>query len=157
MENEKMELATTNAGAIATASLVSDDGGFNLEADLTTAKQAFCSLSAETPEQKKQLFNTMNNPDKRLADMIGETIKAKDIYVEVVQCTNKETGELTNQPRIVVIDEKGVSYQCVSIGIYSAIKKLINVYGVPTWETPLPIKVKQISKDTKKILTLAIV
>lgn len=130
------------------------DEGFNLEVDMTTAKTQYCSMKVETPEARTQLFNAMNNPDKRLADCINETIAVKDIYVEVVTCTNQETGEQTPAPRIVLIDDKGVAYQCVSIGIYSAVKKLIQVFGEPTWATPVKVKVVQITKGTRKMLTL---
>lgn len=130
------------------------DEGFNLTADLSTAQMSFCSMKAETQEEKTKLYNAMNNPDKRLGDCINKTINAKDLYVEIVSCTNEETGEVTPCPRIVIIDDKGVSYQCVSIGIYSAIKKIIQVFGAPTWTTPIKLEVIQITKGNRKMLTL---
>lgn len=133
------------------------DEGFNLVADMTTAQTQFCSMKAETQEDKTKLYNAMNNPDKRLGDCINMQIKAKDLYVEVVNCTNEETGEVTACPRIVIIDDKGVSYQCVSIGIYSAIKKIIQVFGAPTWHSPVKLEVKQITKGNRKMLTLNVV
>lgn len=130
------------------------DEGFNLTADLSTAQMSFCSMKADTQEAKMKLYNAMNNPDKRLGDCINKTINAKDLYVEIVSCTNEETGEVTPCPRIVIIDDKGVSYQCVSIGIYSAIKKIIQVFGAPTWEKPIKLEVIQITKGSRKMLTL---
>ena len=147
-------LAPVTNEARPVASLVFEDEGFNLVADLTTAKTQFCSMVAETPESKAKLFNAMNNPDKRIADCINMKINAKDIYIEVVTCTNKETGEVNNCPRIVIIDDKGVSYQAVSIGIYSALKKIIQVFGAPTWEKAIPLEVKQVTKGERKMLTL---
>ncbi len=134
-----------------------DDEGFNLVVDMTTAQTSFCSMKAETDEQKAKLYNAMNNPEKRLADCINMQIKAKDLYIEVVNCTNEETGEVTACPRIVIIDDKGVSYQAVSVGIYSALKKAIMVYGAPTWVKPVTMEVKQITKGNKKMLTLNVV
>lgn len=133
------------------------DEGFNLVVDMTSAQTQYCSMKAETAEEKTRMYNAMNNPDKRLGDCINMQIKAKDLYVEVVNCTNEETGEVTACPRIVIIDEKGVSYQCVSIGIYSAIKKIIQVFGAPTWVTPVKLEVKQITKGSRKMLTLNVV
>lgn len=134
-----------------------EDEGFSLVMDMTTAQTQFCSMKAETDEEKAKLFNAMNNPDERLSDSINKQIKAKDLYIEVVQCTNEETGEVTSCPRIVIIDDKGKSYQCVSIGIYSALKKVIQVYGAPTWETPVKLEVKQITKGARKMLTLNVI
>lgn len=155
MENKEMAMYNPTQ-AVAKANRFEDDG-FNLVADMTTAQTQFTSMVAETPEEKARLFNAMNNPDERLADCINKQIKAKDLYIEVVNCTNEETGEVTACPRIVIIDEKGKSYQAVSIGIYSALKKVIQVYGAPTWATPVNLEVKQVTKGNKKMLTLNVV
>jgi hypothetical protein len=57
----------------------------------------------------------------------------------------------------VIIDDHGVGYACVSIGVYSAIKKLFQVYGEPeTWKNPITLKVKQVTKGERKMLTLDI-
>lgn len=133
------------------------DEGFNLVADLTTAQTQFTSMTATTPEEKAKLFNAMNNPDERLSDNINKVIKCKDLYVETVDCVNEETGVITTCPRIVIIDEQGKSYQCVSVGIYSAFRKIIQVFGAPTWKEAVPVMVKQITKGNRKMLTLNVV
>lgn len=132
------------------------DMGFDISVDMTSRQLSFSSLSAETDEEKAHLFNAINNPEKRLADCINMKIKAKDLYIEVVNCTNEETGEITACPRIVIIDDKGVAYQAVSLGIYSALKKVIQIFGAPTWEKPITLEVKQVTKGTRKMLTLNI-
>lgn len=134
-----------------------EDEGFNVVVDMTSAQTQFCSMMAETREEKAAMYNAMNNPDKRLADCINMEINAKDLYIEVVNCTNEETGEVNACPRIVIIDDQGVSYQAVSIGIYSALKKAIQVFGAPTWDEPVRLAVKQITKGNKKMLTLNVV
>lgn len=133
------------------------DNGEHYIADLTTATSSYCSMVADTPEEKATLFNAMNNPDERIADHINETIAVKDLYCEVVQCVNQETGEVSTCPRIVLIDDKGKSYASVSLGIYSAMKKLMAIYGQPTWDKPIKVKVMQISKGTRKMLSLKLV
>lgn len=133
------------------------DMGFDLMADMTTAQTQFCSLTANTEEEKAQLFNVINNPEKRLSDCINMTILASHLYIEVVNCTNEETGEITACPRIVIIDKDGVSYQAVSLGIYSALKKIIQIFGVPSaWTRPIPLEIKQVTKGQRKMLTLNI-
>lgn len=134
-----------------------EDEGFNVVVDMTSAQTQFCSMKAESHVEKAALYNAMNNPDKRLADCINMQIKAKDLYIEVVNCTNEETGEVNACPRIVIIDEEGTSYQAVSIGIYSALKKAIQVFGAPTWHEPVTLEVKQITKGNKKMLTLNVI
>lgn len=137
-----------------TAVSVYGENGEHFIADLTSATSSYCSMKAETADEQATLFNAMNNPDERLADHINETIKAKDLFCEVVDCVNTETGEVRACPRIVIIDDKGKSYACVSLGIYSAFKKLMSIYGEPTWETPIPLKVIQVTKGARKMLSL---
>lgn len=128
----------------------------NLQQNLTESSDSFCSLKAETPEEKATLFRIMNSPEKRISDCINQTILVKDVYCEVVQVTNKETREVNTCPRVVLVDKDGIGYQSVSFGIYGSLKKLFQVYGVPTWEEPVPVKVIQISREKNKILALTI-
>lgn len=134
-----------------------NDMGFDVSVDMTSAQMQFSSMQATTDEEKVTLYNAINNPDKRLADCVNMKINVKDVYAEIVNCTNEETGEITACPRIVLIDDKKVSYQAVSVGIYSAIRKLIQIFGVPTWKKPITLEVKQITKGNKRMLTLNVV
>lgn len=133
--------------------LMTMDEDSSFVADLTTRQTTFCSMVAKTVQEKALLFKAMNNPEKRLGDCINMKIMAKDLFCEVVTCINQQTGKMQDCPRMVIIDENGVSYQAVSLGVYSGIKKLIQVFGEPTWEEPLPLVVKQITKGEKKLLT----
>lgn len=129
--------------------------GVNFVVDLTSRTTQYCSMVANTPKEQAALFNAMNNPEFRLADCINETIKVKDVFVEVVNCANEDTGEVVACPRIVLIDSNNKGYQCVSVGIFSALKKLFGVYGEPSkWKSPINLKVKQITKGKKQMLTL---
>lgn len=133
--------------------LMTMDEDSSFVADLTTRQTTFCSMAAKTVQEKALLFKAMNNPEKRLGDCINMKIMAKDLFCEVVTCINQQTGAMQDCPRMVIIDENGVGYQAVSLGVYSGIKKLIQVFGEPTWEEPLPLVVKQITKGEKKLLT----
>ena len=120
----------------------------------------FCSLPMETDEQKAFAFNVMNSADQRLADHINEEISVTDFFCETVMLDRKlPDGQIITepQPRIVLVDVAGVSYQCVSAGIFSALKRLVYMYGEPTWSTPIKIRVKQVNKNDKKMLTFELV
>lgn len=145
--DEGYKAEETNTG------LMAMDDDQNFVADLTSRQTTFCSMRANTPQEKALLFKAMNNPDKRLGDCINMTIEVKDLYCEVVRCTNQQTGQFQDCPRMVLIDKDGVGYQAVSLGVYSAIKKVIQVFGEPSWETPLPLTIKQITKGDRKLLT----
>lgn len=142
----------------------------NVSEDLSTGSpSAYCSIQAVDRATKAKVFNAMNNPDHRVGDYINKVIEVKDVLAEVIEMDEKdendapvidaETGEVkrTQAIRVVLFDANGESYQAVSTGIYNAIKKLMMVYGAPTWDEPIKCEVKQISLGKNQMLTLNVV
>ncbi len=128
----------------------------NLEMQLSDGgNTAYCSFAATDSAAKAMLFNGMNNPDHRVADQINQVIEVKDVYAEMVDIADEDTGEITQCPRIVLFDSKGESHVAVSVGLLSALKKLFKVFGQPSeWEKPLPLKVRQVNVKAGSMLTL---
>lgn len=116
--------------------------------------KAVCSVKADDPASKAIMFNAATNPDYKLKSCINKKIRVKDLYAETIELMNEETGEIVNVPRIVLIDDKGASYECVSVGMFSAIRKLVAVYGEPTWDPPLEVTVKEKPVGKGSMLTL---
>lgn len=140
----------------ATPSVTMTDTG--LVADLTSGVMSYCSFVAETDSDKKTLYNIQNATADRVSDHVGETVNLRHVYVETVQCTNEETGEVTTCPRIILIDDKNKGYACVSLGIFSALRRMFAIYGTPdTWSNAIKIKFRNITKGKFKILTFDIV
>lgn len=131
----------------------------NNEMSLTSAtnQTSYCSFTANSKAEKIKLFKAMSAADKKLSDCINSTIEVKDVFMEIVNMTNTETGEVTPTPRIVLFDKDGTSYSCVSFGIMNSLKRLFVVFGEPTWEDGLKMKVVQISNKDRKMLSLEIV
>lgn len=122
--------------------------------DLNNA-ESYCSIKGDTREAKVAMYNAINSPDHKLSDFVGKKLNIKDISIERVENPSDETGEMVANARVVLIDENGESYTCVSSGIYSAIKKLVAVFGEPTWEPALPIEIQNLStKKGRKTMTL---
>jgi electron transfer flavoprotein alpha subunit len=157
---EAQQIYTEAQNALAvqngTVSTFAMDDNEDFIADLTTRQQTFCSLIPKTEEEQDILFTAMNCPENRIKDCINMEIEIKDIYAEVVQCTNEKTGKKESAPRIVLIDTEGQAYQAVSVGMYSALKKVFTSFGTPdTWKAPKKFRVRQISKSAdRSILTL---
>ena len=116
---------------------------------------AYNSLPCNTQSEKIAFYNAINNPEKRVSDSVNIPIAMIGFYAEDVQCANEKTGELETCPRIVIMDKNGCSYVAVSFGVLSALKKLVNIFGEPTtWEKPIVIVPKTITKGNKNITTL---
>lgn len=123
-----------------------------IAAPQTNALQ-FCSMQANTTEEKAALFNAVNNPDEVLAAHIGDTILITDVFVGTYDKVNKETGEVTTGRRIILLDDTGKTYFTGSSGIYLALQKLTAIFGQPHWEEPIPIKIRQVNSKGHNILT----
>lgn len=160
MSDQKYEVTnqSTAAQELLNASMQAVDvDGASLIADLTSGQTAYCSMTTTDQRSKAALFNATNSTQERIGDHINEVIEVLHLYVEAVQCTNRETGEVKWCPRVVLITPKGIGYQAVSTGIYSSVKKILQIFGEPgTWESPIKVKVKQLTKGEYKILTLEI-
>ncbi len=126
----------------------------NLNTELSeNATSVYCSVQGGDRKTKALVYNASNNPEHKVADFINKTIMVKDVLVEIIQVENEETGELEEAPRVVLIDDKGKAYQAVSAGMFSAIKKAIQIFGQPTWDEPLPMLIKQVSVKRGSMLT----
>ena len=90
------------------------------------------------------MYNAINNPTVKISDHIGKTIDIKDIYCEEITVHDSETGEIRTLTKTVLIDPEGNSYFSVAAGIFRAVKNLIAIFGYPTYETPVTVKVTQV-------------
>lgn len=119
----------------------------------------YCSKTAESEKEKKELFNALESCDVLLNDIVGTTIEIKDIYVEEKQVVDSETSEVKTKYRTILFDVEGKTYATGSYGIYNVLKKFVGIYGLPTtWEKPLKVKVaKRPIGNGKSSLTLTLV
>lgn len=118
----------------------------------------YCSKILEKESDKKELFNALETCDALLNDCVGTVISIKDIYVEEKEVVDEITGELKNKYRTILFDENGQTYATGSYGIYNVIKKLISIYGYPTWDPSIKVKVsKKPIGNGKSSLTLTLV
>lgn len=133
--------------------------GAEMLVDLTTAQTSYCSLVPATDAERKTLYNAVNNPEFKVSEYIGKTIEVSDVFVEVVQMTNEQTGLVSQAPRIILFDKTGKSWACVSTGVFGSLRKLFAIFGTPdTWEKPIKLEVRQVERGNgKRILTLAAV
>lgn len=114
-------------------------------------------LSLKADEDKKVIANAIVSADYKLGDFINKVIRVKDLYIEPTEFINEETGETSHGHRVILFDENKVSYETCSTGVYNALKRIVSVYGFPTWEVPIEMEIKQIQRKERKIMTIKIV
>lgn len=129
----------------------------DLSKELSAASNTtYCSIQGGDRKTLAKVYNAANNPTHRVGDFINKTINVKDVLVEIIDIADEETGEVEQAPRVVLIDDKGEAYQSVSQGMFSAIKKAIQIFGVPTWDDPLPMTIKQVNVGKGSMLTVEV-
>lgn len=119
-------------------------------------KKVYCSINTANKEDKKKLFNTLEQCDLLLNECVGNEIALKDIYCEEKEVLDETTGELKTKYRTILFDENGQTYATGSYGIFNVINKIISIYGLPTeWEEPINVRVaKRPLGDGRQSLTL---
>lgn len=124
--------------------------------EMGTGMQAYCSFVPKTDEEKKQLFNSINMPQKRLKDCINMSINLKHVYAEHAKFIKQDTGEEIKGVRMVLIDDKGEAYQSCAKGVFGALSKMFALIGQPdTWKKPVTVTPKLVSVATdKNVVTL---
>ena len=122
-------------------------------------QKVYCSKIVKTVEEKKDLFNALEQCDALLNDCVGQEIAIKDLYIEEKQVVDEETGELKTKFRTILFDENGQTYATGSYGIYNVLRKIVGIYGTPeTWENPIKVKVtKKPIGNGKQSLTLTLI
>ena len=116
----------------------------------------YVSFTPKTDEQKAALYKAMSQPDRRMSDFINTKFKAADLYIEMVEIADEETGEVSQLPRVVIFADDGTTYASISKGIFNAVKRLCAVYGMPHWDKPIPLKIIQTTAKNRKFLNLIV-
>lgn len=162
-EIKKVEAEVITADSMALAE-VDKNNGFNAVtvAELMNPQETalYCSIVDDgSMKSKAAIFNTVNSPDKKLSENIGEVIALRHIAAHPITLVDENTGELVEALRVVLVDDKGVSYEAVSNGVANAVSRIIQIFGQPAdWSEP--VKVKAVQKQTRngnnKVTTLKI-
>ena len=117
------------------------------------------SFKMDSMEDRLKVLKATNTPDHRIKDFVNMEITIKDIYIETVNVLQEEKDENGKDiyqtcPRTIIVDDKGESYVAVSFGVFTAVKRIVELLGNPhNWEKPIKFKVKQITKGDRSILT----
>ena len=125
----------------------------------TNNASVFFTGSLDTQADKVAFFNATQNPDTQLKDHINEKIELVNFFCQEIECESQtEPGAKDKCPRIILFAADGTTYACVSFGVLSSLKNILNIFGSPaTWDEPLTVIPKLINKGAdRSVLTLKI-
>ena len=130
--NEVTEIPEVEAGTEITVNADRKDGGL-----------VYSSVRYESFEDKKRTYNALTT-DKQIGDYLNEVLEVEDIIAGDVFITNKETGEVDEATRTVLILADGSAVAATSSVLFSRLMQIVSIFGNPnTWPEPLKIKVRQ--------------
>ena len=96
---------------------------------------SYCSMVAETRQDKAVLYNAVQNPDRKISDHINQKIQFVNVKMEQVEMTDEETGDTRKAIRTILITPDGKGILCTSNGIARSLYDMFTIFGTPdTWE-----------------------
>jgi hypothetical protein len=112
----------------------------DIEALKHGAVNVFASMPSESFEEKVSMLDYLTNSKPIDPDALGKPLELVHYIVQPVEMTDEQTGELRNVPRVILIDANGESFHAISGGIFSALKNISGIAGMPaTWEKPVTV------------------
>lgn len=153
---QAQELTPAAPAAQASPAVVQD---YTISTTGTHAAPAYTSLDVTSTAGRKKLYNITNRPDHNISDFINKPISITDIYVDVNARPNRETGEIEDKPRTVLIDTNGESYIAgVSVGVFNSVREILRIFGEPsTWDEPLTVMPVTVRTPKGNMLALELV
>lgn len=120
-----------------------------------------CTLDLENEDNAVALYNVLTgDADALLNDMVEQTIVMTGAFMDKhpAPVVDEGTGEVigtTSKYRIVIFDDEGKTYATGSYGIYNALTMIFDIFGEPSKEKPIKVKVsKKATANGHNTLTL---
>lgn len=112
---------------------------------LAQGKSAFLStLTGDDFETKVKTIEAMTN-SVPVKENLNKTINLVNIIVQAVPMADRATGEIREQPRILLLDADGTAYHAISGGLWRSVQNILNVLPHPSqWPSPLPIHIASV-------------
>lgn len=124
-------------------------------------KEMFCTMDLEDKANMVALYNSLQECDVKLNDIKGTTIEVSDVFVEKKEVAERdektdeviydeETGEVKTKTkfRTILFGTDGKTYVSAAYGVYNSLRQIIPIFGNPSKENPIKVKV-----GTRKLRT----
>ena len=127
------------------------NGTATLERDIQALKSGdvnvFSSMASDSFEDRVSMLEKMTNSTP-LDAMLDTPFNLAHFIIQPIEMPDEKTGEIQAVPRVILIDAEGNSYHAISTGIFSSLKNIAALLGMPgTW--PVPVKVTAKREKTR--------
>ena len=136
-----------------------------VEAFETTSTIGLMDEIQALKEGKTPVLSTMDGGDRSsrvatlqamtdstpLDDVMDTEFELANYVVQPVEMVDEQTGELVNVPRVILVTKDGTAYHAISSGIFSALKNISSILGMPSKDNnDWPVKVTPTTDRTRK-------
>lgn len=105
-----------------------------------TNETVLTSLSMDTLDDKKKIFNAMSGADFALSECLEQPLYIVDYLIHDCEVSN-DSGEKEEAKRLILFDKDGKSYSTVSNSTYDSFGKIITIFGEPSeWNGDIALK-----------------
>ena len=132
-----------NGTAVATREAGAAINPYQIGGDL--AQVYWASLPATTVAERAKLYALMTGAAEPLGNHLGEVIEVEHVIAHGVEIADEQTGEVREQPRVVLITPDGDAYQAVSWGVLKSLKMLAQMVSPPPFTPALRLKIQQLA------------
>ena len=114
----------------------------------------FVSFDPVAPDDKIKLYNAINAPETRIADMVNKAICLTDVIM--VKCRINDRGRSAERDaiRVILIDDNGETYAATSSGITNSVRNIFNIFGTLHFPEGLKVTIEQIKTSNGNTLTM---
>lgn len=114
----------------------------------------FVSFDPVAPDDKIKLYNAINAPEARIADMVNKPICLTDVIM--VKCKINDRGRSAERDatRVILIDDNGETYAATSSGITNSVRNIFNIFGTLHFPEGLKVTIEQIKTSNGNTLTM---
>lgn len=114
----------------------------------------YSTFQGDDFDTKIALLEAVTNSEP-IAENLNKRIDIVNLVIQPVEMADEQTGEMREVPRVILIDENGVAYHAISMGIYRAVETVLGIVGQPhTWPHPLPVKLVREGKAPRAYFTI---
>jgi len=100
--------------------------------------------------ERAKVVKYMQGKVEALDTMIGKRIPIAHVIAHVVQIPDKETGELIDNIRTVLVTPDGKAYGAVSHGVVKSLQLIAQFYGPPPWDPARVVEVEQLKTGNNR-------
>lgn len=137
-----------------------DIAGTDMMATLLNSENNFYSSIQNDGSRASmvKIYNAVNSADGKLDDHKNEEFELVDVIAHPLKLVDENTGELVDCMRTVLVMADGKRFEAISQGIVSSLSKMFGIFGQPTYNPPLKVKVvEQKTRSGFKTNTLEVI